>query len=305
MTKNNNQVNNGKIDLHIHSKCSDGDRTIIEILKMAQELKLSYISITDHENCIAYEQLSNINISDIYTGTLIKGCELMTSYNQKIIEILGYGVNEKIINEWYRKKYSQNEIEKRDRKLFNILLEKIEKSKIKISSKLELPEKIPYSGYFKFLTYQDMKKYKENEEFFKKYHIESYEQFIRYGLSNSESEIFINEAKEISSLKEIIDLIHKAGGVAFVAHVFKYKFDDTIQILRELIPYGIDGVECNYSTFSQTQTKQLEEFCNKNLLYKSGGSDYHGALKPNIKLGLGTESKQINENIIKTWIDKI
>ena len=48
------------IDLHIHSNNSDGSDSVEEILKKAQELKLHYISITDHDNCDAYDVLKKI-----------------------------------------------------------------------------------------------------------------------------------------------------------------------------------------------------------------------------------------------------
>lgn len=43
------------IDLHIHTKYSDGTDTMEELLQKAEELNLKYISITDHDNCNALE----------------------------------------------------------------------------------------------------------------------------------------------------------------------------------------------------------------------------------------------------------
>ena len=55
------------IDLHLHTNCSDGTDSPTELLKKAEEKHLEYISITDHDNCDAYEQLKNINISEIFS----------------------------------------------------------------------------------------------------------------------------------------------------------------------------------------------------------------------------------------------
>ena len=111
-------MNEKYIDLHIHSIYSDGDKTPNEILEMAEKLNLEYISITDHENCKAYEEIKKGNIKNIYHGKLIYGCELMTSFNNVMIEILGYNVKPEIINDWYDKEYSKEKVERRDRKLF-------------------------------------------------------------------------------------------------------------------------------------------------------------------------------------------
>ena len=93
------------IDLHIHTKCSDGSDDPLTILKKAQELNLSCISITDHDNCYAYKELKNINIKDYYDGTLIKGVELKTKVLGVAIELLGYGIDTDIINEGCEKIY--------------------------------------------------------------------------------------------------------------------------------------------------------------------------------------------------------
>lgn len=50
------------MDLHIHTNISDGTKSPVEILDMAQKLNLSYISITDHDKCNAYDELQKIDI---------------------------------------------------------------------------------------------------------------------------------------------------------------------------------------------------------------------------------------------------
>lgn len=62
------------MDLHIHTNFSDGVKTPIEILDMAQRQKLKYISITDHDNCFAYEELELIDIKKHFDGELINRC---------------------------------------------------------------------------------------------------------------------------------------------------------------------------------------------------------------------------------------
>ncbi len=291
------------IDLHIHSVYSDGDKTPKEILEMAEKLKLKYIAITDHENCKAYGELKKEEIRKLYHGKVITGCELMTSFNGVMIEILGYYIEPKIINEWYDKKYAKEEIEKRDTKLLERLLQKAKIENLKIEEKICLPDEIPYTGYFKYMVYEELKKESQNERFFKKYKINNYEEFIRKGLSNPQNPLFIREEDYITGIQEIVNLIHKAGGLAFVAHVYKYQVENHIKFLENMIETvkGIDGVECYYSSFSEEQTQNLEEFCETNKLLKSGGSDYHGKIKPHIQMGKGTGNNKIEEKIIEKW----
>ena len=80
-----------KVDLHMHSKYSDGSCTVIELLKKANQEKLSIISITDHDIISAYEELTDKEILSNFDGHIISGCECKSVYNQIPIEILGYG----------------------------------------------------------------------------------------------------------------------------------------------------------------------------------------------------------------------
>lgn len=73
---------------------------------------------------------------------------------------------------------------------------------------------------------------------------------------------------------EIIDAIHEAGGIAVLAHPGFY---DNFELLEELIPYGLDGVEVWHPENTPEQQELLKEIANKHSLVMTGGSDFHGA----------------------------
>ena len=50
------------IDLHMHTKYSDGSDNVKEMLEKAEKYNLKYISITDHNTCKAYSELLNKDI---------------------------------------------------------------------------------------------------------------------------------------------------------------------------------------------------------------------------------------------------
>ena len=86
------------VDMHMHTLYSDGDKTVEEILKMCEEKKLEYISITDHNTCKQYEDEA-LN-KNIFTGKIIKGVEMNATFRNKKIEVLGYKIEEpKIIED--------------------------------------------------------------------------------------------------------------------------------------------------------------------------------------------------------------
>lgn len=111
------------IDMHMHTIYSDGDKTVEDILRMCEERKLEYISITDHNTCKQYED--NALNKNIFTGKIIKGVEMNATFKNKKIEVLGYKIkNPKIIEEWSQKFFSEEMLraqqEESKRKLLNI-----------------------------------------------------------------------------------------------------------------------------------------------------------------------------------------
>lgn len=104
--------------------------------------------------------------------------------------------------------------------------------------------------------------------------------------------------------KEVIDIIHKAGGKAFLAHPFEYKFKDTIKYIDDLREEAeLDGIECFHPSSMDDDKKDiLVEYARKNNLYISGGSDYHGNPKPDIEVGIGRGNLNIPKEIIEEWL---
>lgn len=71
--------------------------------------------------------------------------------------------------------------------------------------------------------------------------------------------------------KEMIDLIHDAGGIAILAHPCAYD-EDTAVILKK----GFDGVEVWHSRMNEAQREYALKLALENHLYISGGSDHEG-----------------------------
>lgn len=85
-------------------------------------------------------------------------------------------------------------------------------------------------------------------------------------------------ARELPTVAEAIDTIHRSGGVAVWAHPF-WDVPDPHQVLETLerfAGWGIDGAECFYVTHSAEQTRVLVDHCTENGLLRTGSSDFHG-----------------------------
>ena len=93
----------------------------------------------------------------------------------------------------------------------------------------------------------------------------------------------------------------EAGGLVFIPHIFEYK-ENSKKILNYILNnYKVDGLECFYTTFSSEQHNELLEICKKYRLFISGGSDFHGTRKPDIKLGIGRGDLCISKEIL-SWM---
>ena len=241
------------IDLHMHTIYSDGDKTVEEVLKMCENKKLEYISITDHDTCKQYNDATFKN-NNIFNGKIIIGSELHAVFKKKNIEILAYNINSNIINEWCEKYYSEEKLrEQQDicrQRLFDICNK---------------------HG----LVYDERKIRKPKK---------------------------VSEYVERPIYEEVIDIIHKAGGKAFLAHPFEYKFKDTIGFINDLRKEKeLDGIECFHPSANQEQRNILVDYAKRNNLYISGGSDYHGSPKPDIEIGIGRGDLSISKEILN-WL---
>ena len=63
----------------------------------------------------------------------------------------------------------------------------------------------------------------------------------------------------------------------------------------------LDGIECFHPSASKEQRKVLLKYAKENNLYISGGSDYHGKLKPDIEIGIGRGDINIPKEILE-WL---
>ncbi len=289
------------IDIHMHTIYSDGDKTVEEILKMCEERKLEYISITDHDTCKQYEDEALKN-NKIFSGKIIKGTELHAAFQNKNIEILAYNINLSIINEWCEKYYSEGKLKEQQEICRNRLFDICDKhGLIYDESKIRKPQKA--SEYVERPIYEEVMTHKENYKILGEF-AESFSIFFRKGLANPESSYFMNHIEFRPKYKEVIDIIHEAGGKAFLAHPFEYKFEDTIGFIDDLRKeVELDGIECFHPSSANDNKKDiLVEYARKNNLYISGGSDYHGNPKPDIEIGVGRGNLNISKEIIEEWI---
>jgi 3',5'-nucleoside bisphosphate phosphatase len=285
------------IDLHIHTTSSDGSDEPSDILTKAQQAGLKYISITDHDSIGAYKRLRDTNVNNYFQGKIIPGCEFSAVHNRKPIEVLGYGIDLEVISSTGI--VSDEKFLERENTYLKKLMNVCKNLNLRYSDNLSINAK-----YFATqIMHADLRNYPENEKHFTKEIWESLNAFYRTCVNNEDSPFFLNQIKNYPTIPEVASIIREAGGKAFLAHLYGYFADDHEEFLNSIVSLNaLDGLECYHSLHTIDKTNYLLNYCNKHKLYASGGSDYHGKLKPNVKLGESIPGKKIPYEILEPWI---
>jgi hypothetical protein len=89
---------------------------------------------------------------------------------------------------------------------------------------------------------------------------------------------------------DAVRMIRNAGGVAVLAHpkyVSLHEGESLEDVVRSLVDVGLSGIECFYSDHSAEETETYLELARSFSLIVTGGSDFHGDVKPDLQLGTG------------------
>lgn len=276
------------IDLHIHTRLSIGQYNVNEMLDKINASNLDIFSITDNEHCLAYNDFDMGKYPNLVTGTLFT-----TSINGLLISIIGYEVNPVVINNFYFEKYSKINIENQEIKLFDKLVAIMKNNNVNLSKNIQLT--LVEKGVSKKLVFYDAQKNNPDFPFL------TYKEFYRDGLSNPFSPFFLNEASIHPSLKEILGVIKKAGGLAFLAHPYDYRVN-VDSLIEALVEKGIDGLEVFHPSAALRQSLKLINICRTNNLLASGGSDFRKD-RYHIPIGLNVHPKLFEDKPFE-WLKK-
>ena len=261
------------IDLHTHTTASDGSLTPTELVERAAKIGLTALAITDHDTVAGLAEglaaASRLGIA------LLTGVELTVEDSIGRFHLLGYGFDH------HNPTLENALIERRERR--------VERNR-KIMQKaadLNLP-----------ITWDDVLAHVgDGGEVVARPHIAA--ALIDKGVVGSIQEAFdkyltsgrpLYAPKDALSPTEAARLLHETGGVAVMAHPVVSRWSDPQALRERLRPLrdeaGLDGLEAFYSLNSPEQTDSYLRIAEELGLIVTGGSDFHGAPKPLIPLGV-------------------
>ena len=259
------------------------------------------MAVSDHDtvNFYKYIQENQIEVPDDLL--IIPAIEITCRYDDKMRDILGYNIDWEIMDSWLEARYPLVErLSKQKRILINLKI-LAKRFGLKFDDSVDVCDGRKSEAYVNM--YLELIKYPENIILCPE--LKQISKFHREHFTNPESPLFVDETYNCPSIKEAIDIIHKAGGKAFVAHPFKYRMsdNDTFKYVAEAVAFGVDGVEIRHNTNQGNDVEKLYAIANQHNLLISGGSDFHGDLKPDVKLGYGKNGNvNIQYSDIEKWI---
>ena len=257
-----------KIDLHVHTTASDGTCTPEEVVREAARLGLAAIAITDHDTAEGY--LRAAAEGEKCGLEVVPGIEISTKF-RAAVHILGYYIDvaspalDEVL-EWMHR-----DREERNVKLCAMLRESgvdidIERMHARFGEIVGRP-------HFAEVMIENGMARDINDAFER--------------LLNKNKPFFI--PRQYLSIERSIEIIRASGGVPVLAHPFQYRLDDAS--LRELIEHcmasGLEGLECRYTGYDAAMCAYLEALAEEYGLVRTGGSDFHGAHKSDVRLGEG------------------
>lgn len=247
-----NVLEMGKFDLHLHTTASDGSFTPSEVVQMASQKGLETIAITDHDTFDGYEEAfregKRLGI------TVIRGIELSTKFKGKSVDILGY----QLIN-------------------LNELLVELEKMRLHRQNRSDIIIR-KFCELGMMIKKEDVLKFSKGGVIARPHIAQA---VVDKGYATSMQEVFdlyLGDGKPcavdkmILTPKDAIDYIHRAGGIAVLAHPLLINDDSIVEKLM-LMPF--DGIEVWHRKHKQEDIYRYKGIANKYCKLMTGGSDFH------------------------------
>lgn len=241
-------------DLHIHTTASDGKWTLNEILIAAEQRGIAAIAITDHDTVDALKDIHN---NSCYSGLIIPGIEFNTETALLEVHILGFhiDINSPALNRIL--------VELRDSRLERV--REMVKKLARIGYPLDFNEIQHKAGESKSLGRPHIA-----AAMLEKGYISRYSDAFKGPLAKGGA-AYVPHYK--LSPVEAINAVIAAGGVPVLAHPGLIGDDNFV---RELIPYGLMGLEVYHPKHDKATTNHYNQIANRYKLIATGGSDFHG-----------------------------
>ncbi len=277
------------IDLHTHTTESDGTYSPQQLIEAAAEHQLEAIAITDHDTFAGYEQAAVFARSAGVNA--LCGIELSTALGnpkQRTVHLLGYFFKAGPSEE-FRGWLAGMQTARRERNIrmatrlqslgLAVTIEEVNAMGRSMAGRPHVARILMQKGYVNTV-----------QEAFNKYLDESAPGYVD---------------REEPLLEEAIQMVRKGGGISSLAHpvrLGKRNAAEEETLIAGMVDTGLMAIEVYHSDHTPNDMARYLAIAQKYGLRVTGGSDFHGENKPDIRLGTGYRG---NLNISRAVLDQL
>ncbi len=274
-------VGGSGIDLHTHSKRSDGTDTPAELVGLAKADGLTVVALTDHDTTVGWAEATAA--ADEHGLELVRGLEISVEDAGKGYHLLAYEPNPDDHN---LREMLARSIVARDSRI-PLMVEKI----AVLVPDLRLEDVLKIAG----------------TAVLGRPHLA--EALVNVGAAADRGAAF---AQYLSPdcptyletwsppMVDAIRVVRGARGVAVIAHPWGRGADLTRERFRELEAAGLQGLEVDHVEHDEEARRELRQIASDLDLVATGSSDYHGDRKPN-RLGCNTTAEREYQRLKDLW----
>jgi predicted metal-dependent phosphoesterase TrpH len=275
------QTKQKQVDLHTHTKESDGLLSPKTLIEEASAAGLTALAITDHDTVSGYRKAKDHAAK--CQIELIPGIELSASIGSEEIHILGYFIEPEHL---LLKAYLEKHVQAREARACAII-----ENLNHFGHEIEIDNILAYAGNG-VIARPHIAEAMVDRGIVKNY-LEAFDLWIGNGKPACVD-------KRNDTPTSVIDLIHHCAGVAVLAHPGS-KFPSTI--LDSLVAAGLDGIEVFHPRHHYHTQQHYKQYALKNNLIITGGSDFHGGRKVNESIGSCFVSYQTVEQLYNRHLE--
>ncbi len=271
------------IDLHTHTTFSDGSQTPTELVEEAAAKGLSAIAVTDHDTV---DGLPEAMAAGARLGIeVVPGVEINLEHDRVTMDMLGYFLAGMPTDELQRElaELRAYRVERNDRMLERLAALGMPLDREDLAAASEngavgrphIGEAMVRRGYASSIT-------------------EAFELYLRRG-----APAWVDRRR--LALGRALKLLRASGALPVLAHPGIIRTDPAglNHIVRDAARAGMAGIECYYPLHDEETVTRCLALAQKYALVPTGGSDYHGAVKPKARLGVGSLGGPVPDEVLR------
>lgn len=256
------------LDLHIHTTASDGSLTPTQVVQLARKKGFSLIAVTDHDTMGGVAEA--LEAGKKYNVDVVPGVEISSGVTLEV-HMLGYGMSpDHPVMKAMMEDMRAARVERMER-----IIENLQKMGVPIT--VEEVEAVAGGAIGRPHIAQVLIAHGLVPDVRTAFH-----EYIGVG-----AKAYVERRKMTS--EQVIANIRDAGGVPVLAHggLLRISEVELNQWIDSMAKKGLMGLECYHNAHTPQMEHLLRAAAERNGLLVTGGSDFHGASRPDVEMGTG------------------